>query len=79
MPRGKQEAGMAFDVIARGGPGEGTSSHESAMAAYEHAVRLLGEGLSFVAIQDEGGQEYSTGDFAERYLDPLGKPGEGQA
>lgn len=70
---------MAFEVIARGGPGEGQSSHESAMAAYEHAVRLLGEGLSFVAIRDEEGQEYSTGDFAERYLDPLGKPADSQS
>ena len=70
---------MAIEVIARGGPWEGRSSHESAMAAYEHAVRLLGEGLSFVAIRDEEGQEYSTGDFAERYLDPLGKPADSQS
>ena len=70
---------MAFEVIARGGPGEGTSSHESAVEAYEHAVRLLGEGLSYVAIRDEEGHECSTGDFAERYLDPLGKPESGQS
>ena len=70
---------MAFEVIARGGKGEGTSSHESAMAAYEHAVRLLGEGLSYVAIRDEEGQEFATGEFAERYLDPLSQPDAGSS
>jgi hypothetical protein len=74
VPISKQEAAMAFEVIARGGPGEGTSSHETAKDAYEHAVRLLGEGLSYVAIRDEEGKECSTGDFSERYLDPMGKP-----
>jgi hypothetical protein len=75
----KQEAAMAFEVISRGGKGEEKSSHESAMAAYEHAVRLLGEGLSYVAIRDDEGQDYSTGEFAERYLDPLGKPSDSQS
>lgn len=65
---------MAFTVIARDNANEKTSSHTEAAAAYDQAVQLLQDGTSYVAIRDEEGQEYSTGDFAERYLDPVGKP-----
>ena len=64
---------MAFTVIARDNANEKTSSQTEAAAAYDQAVQLLQDGTSY-AIRDEEGQEYSTGDFAERYLDPLGTP-----
>jgi hypothetical protein len=63
---------MAFVVIARDASDESSTSHEGAQEAYQHAIRLLEEGMSYVAIRDEDGQELSSGDFAERYLDPLG-------
>lgn len=63
---------MPFVVIARGEKNEPTTSHEQATEAYEQAIRLLEDGTSYVAIRDEQGQEYSSGEFAARYLSPVG-------
>ena len=67
---------MAFVVIARDdASAESSTPHEGPQEAYEHAIRLLEDGMSYVAIRDEEGQELSSGDFAGRYLDPLGDGG----
>ncbi len=55
---------MPFIVIARGEKGLATTSHEQATEAYEQAIRLLEDGKSYVAIRDEQGQEFSSGEFA---------------
>ena len=70
---------MTFVVIARSGELEETFPHASATDAYEHALRLFEDGRSYVAIRDKQGQEYSSGEFAERYLDPMGKPNDSQS
>lgn len=70
---------MPFVVIARGETNESTTSHEQATEAYDQAIRLLEDGTSYVAIRDEQGREYSSGDFAARYLSPVGSQKSGSA
>jgi hypothetical protein len=69
---GAKESAMPFEVIARSEKNEHVTQHEQATEAYEQAVRLLEDGASYVAIRDEQGQEHSSGDFAARYLSPVG-------
>ncbi len=70
---------MTFVVVVRTDEREETFPHASATDAYEHAIRLFEDGRPYVAIRDKQGQEYSSGDFAERYLDPLGRPADSQS
>ena len=70
---------MPFIVIARGEKGLATTAHEQATEAYEQAIRLLEDGKSYVAIRDEQGQEYSSGEFAAQYLTPAGTGGADQS
>jgi 23S rRNA pseudoU1915 N3-methylase RlmH len=64
---------MPFVVIARSEKNESTTSHEQATEAYEQAIRLLEDGTSYVAIRDEQGKEYSSGEFAACFLNPVAK------
>jgi hypothetical protein len=67
-----EENGMPFVVIARGEKNEPTASHEQAPETCESALRLIENGTSHVAIEDEQEREYSSGEFAVRYRGPVG-------